>query len=193
MYTDFDNKNIKSHDLINCFEHSDSIENSKVIISHQRFSTSGFELKYNHPFENKNFVMVHNGVIDNFKLDKGSDTHGFFERFNTEFVKIKTMAREKAIVAVIKFLFKDNRGSYSILIYDKVSKLSYYFKNSPEIHFYKNKNYLFISTIDDNKIFLPILDKTKFVELEINPRVIYRIDKLFEVYKIAEWKDKVVS
>jgi len=66
VYTNSDDRVIKSLSKID-YSKVQGLKDSKVIISHQRFSTSGFTLKYNHPFHNDNFVLVHNGVINHFK------------------------------------------------------------------------------------------------------------------------------
>jgi predicted glutamine amidotransferase len=42
---------------------------SKIIISHLRFATTGEKKKYNtHPFNYKNFIFAHNGMIDGEKV-----------------------------------------------------------------------------------------------------------------------------
>jgi predicted glutamine amidotransferase len=69
IYTNSNNKVIKSLNKIDFSSLSNDIENSDVIITHQRWSTSGFEVEFNHPFENESFILVHNGVINQFKED----------------------------------------------------------------------------------------------------------------------------
>jgi hypothetical protein len=173
----------------------EKFDNSKVIITHQRFSTSGFEVKYNHPFFNDDFVLVHNGVINQFLNGSGSDTSGFFKAFVKSFNKIdyRHISRQQKIVKVIRDLFEDDKGTYSILIYDKRTKQSYYFRNYPSIHFYKNKDFLFITTESDNKIFLPMISDKEFIELEIKSREIYHINEKAEVYKIGELPEQKIT
>lgn len=183
------NKVYKNEDKMNLFKYEDAIEKSNVIISHQRLSTSGFELKYNHPFENKDFVLVHNGIINQFKNGSGSDTFGFWNRFNEEFNLIKShLSREDKIKKVITDLFERDIGSYSILIYDKITDKSFYFKGAgyPSIHFYSNDEYLFITTNQSNEIFLTMLTDKKFASLDIKDRHIYKISKDFICYNFAD-------
>ena len=186
----------KSKSKIDYNKFIDSIEQSDVIITHQRWSTSGFDVKFNHPFHNENFVMVHNGIINQFlstdvQKKKGSDTYGFWLKFNEEFNKLrKKDTRQDRIVKVLKRLFLDDDGSYSILIYDKKTKISYYFKNYPQIHFYTNEDYLFITTEDDNKEFLSLISSKEFIELEINRRIIYQIKSDGEVFILAQLPEK---
>lgn len=181
-------KIIKSKSKINYFDYQKDIETSDIVITHQRLSTSGFEIDFNHPFENKEFVMVHNGIINQFKRNEGSDTYGFWLSFNESMMPITSLNksdRDDRIRKSIKKLFKDDSGSYSIFIYDKKTKQSYYFKNdSTSINFYKNDDYLFITTNDDNKTFLEMLSDNKFIELDIKPRTVYLIELDKEVYKI---------
>ena len=183
IYISSSDKCITHKDKIDYYDFKTDIEKSKLVISHQRISTSGFEKEFNQPFSNKNFVLVHNGIINQFlDKNKGSDTFGFWTQFNKEF-NSQNGNRQKRIIDILKELFKKDEGSYSILIYDKISKLSYYFKsNSTDINFYTNKDYLFITTEDDNKAFLSLLSKKDFIELKIEPRKIYLIDKLSSVF-----------
>lgn len=184
IYTSSDNIVRKSDDLINGFEIKEQIENSKVILTHQRYATSGHSIEYHHPFESNEFLVLHNGIMNQFLKDKGSDTSGFFEDFQIEFNLLKG-SREQKIIDTINKLFKDGQGSYSILIYDKISKLSYYFKNTPEINFYRNKDYLFVTTNSDNQVFLSLLG-TDFIELDIQPRIIYRIENNLQVFRLEK-------
>lgn len=195
IYISSSDKVHKSMVKMNMFEHENDIENSNVIISHQRLSTSGFELEYNHPFDNDDFVLVHNGVINQFKGEIGSDTYGFWLKFNEEFNAIKTKStREQKIIQVIKKLFKVNQGSYSILIFDKKTNESYYFRGAdyPGIYFYQNKNYLFITTNGHNYNFLPMLCEDDFVELDIKTRKIYKIDANGMVFNSEDLPKEIV-
>ena len=184
----------KCKSKMNYFSFKDKIEASTIIITHQRYSTSGFEIKYNHPFTNDNFVLVHNGVINNFLGKEGSDTFGFWVQFNKSFNNIKGhFSREDKIKKVIKELFKEDHGSYSILILDKKTKISYYFKNNgTDINFYENNNYLFITTNSDNHIFLNLLD-TNFKELKIEDRKIYKIKDNFKVVEIYTFPEEKIE
>lgn len=186
------NRLIKSPGKINYYNYKDEIENSNLIITHQRWSTSGFEVKYNHPFVSENFVMVHNGIINQFLNGSGSDSSGFFVKLNEEFKKITShLSREDKILRVLKTLFNKDIGSYSIFIYDRINKNSYYFKNSyTHIYFWYNDNGLFITTSNSNDLFLDMIDKEKFKELEIQDRIIYRINPQGWVEKVKELPER---
>jgi len=189
IFTSSNNLVHKQLDKINYFKFSSDIEKSNVVITHQRFSTSGFELEYNHPFENSQFVLVHNGVINQFKETQGSDTFGFWNKFNTEFNSItQHVSREEKITRVLQKLFAKDEGSYSILIFDKKTRQSYYFKgtNYPSIHFYSNDEYLFITTNSENSVFLSLLTDTEFNVLDIKDRKIYKISQDMICSKIAD-------
>jgi glucosamine 6-phosphate synthetase-like amidotransferase/phosphosugar isomerase protein len=180
------NEVIKTRNKIDYIPYKNDIENSKIVITHQRYSTSGFEVQYNHPFQSKEFVLVHNGVINQFLNGSGSDSSGFFNKFVAQFDSIHShLSRQQKIIYVLKNLFRQDSGSYSILIYDKKSRCSYYFRNSPAINFYKNNDYLFITTESENSTFLTMISDEKFVELVIEPGVIYNIDEKARVFKLA--------
>ncbi|GAF83169.1 unnamed protein product, partial [marine sediment metagenome] len=135
------NKLVKGFNKIDLFKYKKDITPAKIVITHQRKATSGFSEKWVQPFVNKDFVLVHNGIVDDFQGKKGSDTWGFFKKFNKEFYNQTFGKREEKIVKAIKKLL-DNRKNqfYSILILDKKTNISYYFKNSrASIHFYFGK------------------------------------------------------
>jgi len=179
FYCDYENTFNKDLNKIN-YNNFPEINKSNVVISHQRLSTSGFSVKYNHPFINKDFVMVHNGIINQFKEGKKqSDSKGFFDKFNKQFKKYsKNNNREQSILKSIKKLFKNDLGSYSIMFYDRKTENSYYFKDSyTRINFYKNKDFLYITTLEDNELFLNLLDYKEFDILNIKSNKIYKINK----------------
>lgn len=192
VYVQLNDLNIKSKQKINLFDMATQIDGSDLIVTHQRFSTSGFHTDYNHPFENDNFVMVHNGVINQFKEKQGSDTFGFWNKFNKKYDELDTkLNRLDRVKRVLFDLFKVDEGSYSIFIYDKKTKNAFYFKSSGTyINFYKNSEYLFITTNHDNKKFLDMISQEKFVELAIETRVLYRIDfETKDVFKVNDFPE----
>lgn len=165
----------KGLNKVDLYKLRSDIDKSKSIITHQRKSTSGFNVKWTQPFSNEDFILVHNGIVNDFLGKHGSDTWGFFKIFTTEFKEAEG-TREVRIIKSIKKLLDAKTGIYySILIYDRKTKLSYYFKNEyAEINFYMGKNMLYITTNSTNKIFLNCF-KEKFNELEIEDYAIYRI------------------
>lgn len=181
---------VKEKNKINYNQYESEIEDSNIVITHQRLSTSGFEVKYNHPFINNNFVLVHNGVINKFKCDEGSDTSGFFDKFTNEFINDKShISREQKIVKILRNIIRPDDGSFSIIILDRKTNIGYYFKNSmPRINFYTNEDLLFITTASENQLFLdPISDN--FAELEIEDNTIYKIAQNGEVMVIGKLKE----
>lgn len=196
-----DGKLVKDVFKINYLRYRDILLDSKMIITHQRFSTSGYSEKYIQPLMSDEFVLVHNGVMDDFVRGSGSDSWGFFRDFTSEFKKSNIKDREKRIVSVIKDLIENTKGycSYSIAILDRASSSLYYFKNHlTEIHFYISDKMLYITTNEDNKNLLELFDDQWFEELEIHNNWIYRIDENLNVVGIAkikegDFKDKYFS
>lgn len=186
IYTSFDNKVIKSSKKIDFTKLSKSINHSNFIITHQRLATSGFQEKYNHPFENEDFVIVHNGVINDFLKTKGSDSWGFFVDFIKNFKEDLSHLREDRIISVLKSMFNNVNGWYSIFIYDKKDKVGYYFKDSrTQITFVRYKGCLYITTASSNLEFLSLLDDNQnsyhkkyydnVNELDIKDNILYKI------------------
>jgi glucosamine 6-phosphate synthetase-like amidotransferase/phosphosugar isomerase protein len=179
---------VKSLGKINLFEYEKDLEKSNIIITHQRLSTSGHTIEYVHPFENKDFVLVHNGIINQFQRKDGSDTRGFFKSFTEEFKgnRKSHTTREERILKAIRNLFVKDEGSYSIFILDKITNKGYYFKNyAPNIHFYRIKNSIYITTSLTNKKLLSLLTK-EIIELEIKEHIIYRIEDADNKVKVID-------
>lgn len=182
---------VKSLEKINMFLLSKQIHDSDIILTHQRQATSGFSSEFTQPFEDQDFVIAHNGIINDFLGKNGSDTFGFFNRFVKEFNKSTGSRDERIVKSVKKLLDKLDGGTYSIALIDKNTNILYYFKDDfTTINFYSFKRMLYISTSSSNEVFLS--DFGKFKKLDINPFKIYRIkvsDKV-EIKEIAKIKHK---
>lgn len=188
---------IKSKNKVNYDDIIKEMLNSNYIITHQRIATSGKTSTYIQPFENEEFVVVHNGVMSEFVKDDHSDTFVFFKEF-VELINVsKGKTRTRKIVSSIKKLLNGNLGYYSIAIYDKREKVMYYFKSyASSISFYRTveKDFLYITTISENKIFLNMFSN-EFKEFDIENQVIYKISvgekiKIFSVGMIKRFESK---
>jgi len=196
LFCDSDSKSlfIKQNQKINLLNYGKLFKDGKFIITHQRLSTSGFNQRWHHPFVNKDFVFVHNGIINRFLGKKGSDSYGFFMAFTALFNKLQTGTREERIVQSIKHLLDGlDDGSYSIAIYDRRTEKLYYCKNSmTNIHFFRFARKLYITTLHSNSEFIPMLSK-QHTELDIKDYTIYRANKKqgepVSVYSIANIKE----
>ena len=168
-------RNFKQPEKLNLLDFETDINKSKIILTHQRIATSGFEKEFIQPFMHEEFVLIHNGVINDFLGTKGSDTWGFFVSFLKKFKQTKGN-REERIVRTIKNLLDKKPGSYSIAILDRKTQKVYYFKDTyPKINFYFSDEILYITTAETNKQFLTLLNE-EFDEWDIKPHKIYRID-----------------
>ena len=186
---------IKGKRKVNLYKYESQIKESNFIITHQRIATSGMSVKYTQPFSNKDFILAHNGIISELVKGDKSDTHLLFKNFYKVFNKSKGN-RNKRIIKAIKESVEDiSFGSYSIVIYDKKTENLYYFKNNGTwIHFFRNKNIIFITTSFDNDVFLNMLNQD-FDEMEIDDDTIYRIsikDKI-KIRKVGKIKYKISS
>ena len=166
----------KSINKIDLIKYKSLLMDSKIILTHQRISTSGLSKRYNHPFINKDFVLIHNGIINEFLGRNGSDTYGFFNQFCNKFYLSKG-DRETRIRKCIKEILDGlEYGSFSIAILDKTTNNLYYFKNdNTEINFYINSELLYITTLAENNIFLTMFNK-EFKEREVKDYRIYKIN-----------------
>jgi len=179
---------VKRKKKINLFKYRKNLEKSKIIITHQRLSTSGHEVKYNHPFRSKEFILVHNGIINDFLGKNGSDTYGFFNRFVKIFNKLEGEREEKIIQTIKELLDNLEYGSFSIALLDKITNNLYYFKNeNTTINLFRSENIFFISTLYENRYFLDDL-KEKFKELSVSNYKIYRINENLKIEVIGKIK-----
>ena len=172
----------RSLNKIDFSKYSEKLTHSKYILIHERISTGGDGINNAHPFESREFVLLHNGIFssfikeeDNIKQSK-SDTAFFFNDFVEFFNKLDDkISREKKIKRTIKHLLNYNNESWSIAIFDKVEEELYYFKNShTSIHAYKNHKYLYLTTNCFNGEFLKMLNR-EYEEIRIKPQIIYKI------------------
>lgn len=178
IYTSFNNAVVKSLKKVDYISLSKEINHSKFIITHQRLATSGYECEYTHPFENDEFVLVHNGVINEFKKDIGSDTYGFFTTFIDTFEDLNVLKdRETRVIKTIELLLsKIKYGYFSVFIYDKVSKTGYYFKDDrTTINFYQGEDFVYITTHNKTPVFLNLITSNDVDELQIEDYNIYKI------------------
>jgi hypothetical protein len=169
--------------------HAEDVAKSNVIITHQRWATSGHTSKYHHPFENDDFILVHNGVMHTFVKEGHSDTHNMFETFTDLFSKTDAnLKRVDRTVLAIQETFAKKSGTYSVLIYDKKTGVTYYTKeSSTRINFVRAYDALIISTEDLEK-YLP----ENTVEIDIKPQKVYAMfptsEDVFEMGEVEEYK-----
>ncbi len=182
---------VKSKNKVDINKFKEMLKQTNIILTHQRLATSGLTEEYTQPFQEHNFVLAHNGIINTFLEEVGSDTFGFFNQFIDNFKslkKTKATREEKIIKSVKKLLDKLEYGSFSISLYDKKSKNLYYFKNdSTDIHFFRSDKMLYITTEEDNIQFLQNLEG-KFKKVKIKNLDIYRIDGELDIKSIGKIK-----
>lgn len=199
-----DGELVKGKKKINLFKYKENLNNSQIIINHQRISTSGHENAYTQPFQNDDFVLAHNGIINDFLGKRGSDTYGFFLKFNKIFKKQRG-ERDKRIIKTIKKVFKKMvGGSFSIALLDKQTDKLYYFKNyRTSISLFRNKDFVYLTTLSDNEVFLDLLGKgfnkidmeddfiyCLFVENKVRCKRVGKIKYKEENWNNNNWKSK---
>ena len=82
---------------------------------------------------------------------------------------------------------------YSIAILDRITNKVYYFKNeTANIHFYKSKGLIYITTSDTNNLLLSLL-QDDFKEVDVKNQVIYQICKDLIISKVGKIKKKKIK
>jgi glucosamine 6-phosphate synthetase-like amidotransferase/phosphosugar isomerase protein len=136
---------IKSESKVDLTNYTSELNKSNFIISHQRWATHGKVADMVQPFENDEFVFAHNGILSTFYEYTDatkSDSYKFICRFMDELNERRTLTRDEGIVESLKILLDGVSGSYSIVLFDKITNCMYYFKNSgTTIHGFHTKGY----------------------------------------------------
>lgn len=138
-------------------KHLRNVLNQKIVLGHTRTTTTGTEQKHqnNHPFETRDFVMAHNGMIHNhgnfdFKTDIETDSVVIIKNIQDEFEKTKNVV--KAIKETTKKLY----GSYACwLLFKKTGTIYFFRHNNPiEIAYNKKDNFVVFASEEDMFEFL---------------------------------------
>lgn len=141
-----------------------------TLITHQRFATSGFNLSNVHPHESKNFILQHNGVFTGLGDKNISDTKCYLDKLEEYYIE------SNDIITSIKRLSVEIHGSYSIVLLSKKTNRVYYYKNSStNMYILEDKNYIVMSTSNNNLKIARILLNIKSKIKEVNPDILYEL------------------
>jgi predicted glutamine amidotransferase len=118
------------------------------IVGHNRLSTKGDakDNKNNHPFETKNWIVVHNGVLYNDDEIKKLYKFRYNEKVDSAIIPalLEYFTKEgKTELEAVKTTAEEISGWYSIICYHKPTNTMYYFKNS--------KTDFFMALIEDDR------------------------------------------
>lgn len=129
---------METHDVKNILNQYE--EDSRFFAVHVRFATCEKKEEFTHPFANKRFMLVHNGVVNVDNEKSGSDSLDFFNALDKEY--------ETDFVKAIKETTKKTSGSFSVLTYVYSENALYYFRNSPIFDFMlcENENVIYGAT-----------------------------------------------
>jgi asparagine synthetase B (glutamine-hydrolysing) len=123
----------------------DNIKDAYFVATHQRLATSGCNNIMIHPHEVGRFVLLHNGVFWGLSDKEKSDTRIYTETLNQNFNTLQDLKK------AINKTNSEVQGSFSIVLYDRVTGKVYYFKNSStSAYLLRTKNLIIISTDENN-------------------------------------------
>lgn len=206
-----------SRNKINYLDYAQLFTDSKFILIHNRLATSGLSSEFTQPFNIDGFVFLHNGNLTDFNTNKNSDSYNAFSKFTEEFKKIDAIkdnisnenvpsntklspnnneiTRDKNIIATIKNVFDNCAGSFSIALFDTITKRLYYFKNDiPNINCKTSGDIIYLTTSDDNLKFLPMFSRS-FRSQKIKDHRIYRftVGDLPTIEVVGKIKPRIVT
>ncbi len=153
------------------------------ILSHQRLATSGKNDDMIQPLESDNFIIAHNGVINELGDKDKSDTYEYLMKLEEEYKNCKD------IIKTIQNVNKTIRGSFSILLIDKNTKKLYYYKEShTKMYMTKNDDFVVMSTKEENIDYAMTYLNMDSKKLIMNPYVI--VDVYDDLKVIGEFEEK---
>ena len=216
--------NFKNHDAFGFFNSTISqkqagkfkkcktaeLQGDRFIVGHNRLATNGNKAdnQNNHPFELNDFVLVHNGVIDNHRklrqdlgIPKSPKTDSYVILWLIEhfFQKSTASSRQKRIVQAIKKTCATLQGWYSVLLWDRTGYNLYHFKNAgADFTFAMYGRHLLAGTTDEDNLDNIYVTKkyifdspcfSKHLRTKAESEAIYLINAENGIRKIAEFKE----
>jgi hypothetical protein len=151
-------KEVGSMDYGKTWENIEKIK-TNFLVGHNRYKTKGDAkvIENNHPFETKNFVVVHNGVISNdetIKKDYNLDYSVTTDSYIISALLEHFLSSNLDYLTAIKLTAEELYGSFSVMIYYKPTKQLFYFKDY-------STNFTFsLINIDDWKVLVGSTDRT---------------------------------
>lgn len=206
------------------FEFKDTCVNlnkykSNFLVGHNRFKTKGDAkiIENNHPFETKNFMVVHNGVISN--DDTLKDEYGLKYDIQTDSYIIIALLEHfyslenynsYTMINLIKKVAEEIYGSYSVVVYSKVTNQLFYFKDKSTRFTFalitKKTGDILLGTTDKENLEITFSSKVRgvfrklddYIEYEPEEEYIYTIDdnglhkelKFEEKTSVTYWSKK---
>jgi len=159
---------------------------SYLLMTHQRFTTSGKGVDNVHPHETQDLVVMHNGVISTLGDDKKSDTSYYADMLQELYIE------HQDVTKAVRALALKTRGTYSVVVVEKASsKVFYYKEKSTNMFMTSNDKYLIMSTNENNVKFAKFWFKIKQKVKEVEELYIY--DVLNKFKKLRKFEEASYS
>ena len=130
----------------------EEVRNKKIVLNHNRAATQGhyIENKNNHPFESKNFIFSHNGVLTgdfylktfNAEEDPETDSWLFLKSLEEKYEE------KNDLVQSLKNAIKDVSGSITFWLYDKNTDDIYFYNDNRRLYYYRNKGEFWFASLE---------------------------------------------
>jgi len=142
--------------------------NHSMLVTHQRYSTSGKVPEMTQPLENEDFIIVHNGMFYGLGREKKSDTAQYLFELSKEYKKTGDL------LEALKTLNYRTDGYYSVVIYNKADKsLTYYKSYQSDMFMVQTDDYLLMSTSKQNALYMKRFFKIEEELMEIEDGKFY--------------------
>jgi len=130
----------------------DEIIDRRIILNHNRAATQGHytENKNNHPFETKNFIFSHNGVLTGefclkkYNADEEPETDSwlFLRALEEKYEK------KKDLIESLKTTIKDITGSITFWLYDKNTDEIYFYNDNRRLYYYRDRGEFWFASLE---------------------------------------------
>lgn len=181
--------------------------NDSFVVGHNRLTTTGDETKNenNHPFELDDFILAHNGVINNQHVLREkydipetpeTDSYVILWLISHFFQQSQAKTRQKRIVNAIRKTCSQLAGWYSVFLYDRGENNIFYFRNiMADFAFALFEGNLLVGSTAITNLQAIYSQKeclyNDFLDLsqEPSPCTIYLINQRDKIKALAEFKD----
>ena len=130
----------------------EEILNTKIVLNHNRAATQGHQIenKNNHPFESKNFIFSHNGVLTgdfflksfNAEEEPETDSWLFLRRLEEKYEE------KNDLISSLKIAIGNVSGTLTFWLYDKNTNDVYFYNDNRRLYYYRDRGEFWFASLE---------------------------------------------